>query len=184
MSHRTKLIIAAIFLVLIAIPAAYVIRTWHPTNPLRFRFSEVHPEADLKKGIRKITVTVENASDAPVQLYGASIEVPNSKGRAPERAGFCGPWSHSSIGGASRPVRFVVVPARGTTRITAELRTEYMTDGKSGRLQVTYHWMSVTKSKSAGLFKWIHGGSPQWLRSLSPDFKIKPDIAPLEGVAE
>lgn len=38
MRRRTKLIIIAFFLVLLAIPAAYVVLTWHVADPLRFRY--------------------------------------------------------------------------------------------------------------------------------------------------
>jgi hypothetical protein len=71
MSRRTKLLITALFLVLLAIPAAYVAVTWRTPNPLRFHIVAYHepssPEAWPEYG--KLDLMVENTSNLPVHFF-------------------------------------------------------------------------------------------------------------------
>ncbi|QIF01955.1 hypothetical protein [Roseimicrobium sp. ORNL1] len=67
MSRRTKLIILAVFLVLLAIPAAYVALTWSPKDPLRVRLisMDMPGEQDPFKQMT-MRMELENTSTVPI----------------------------------------------------------------------------------------------------------------------
>jgi hypothetical protein len=76
MSRRTKLIIAALFLVLLAIPVGYVILTWSTPDPLRFRMVSYEDLSDgASGGYRgKLNLMVENTSSVPVHIHSAIVQ--------------------------------------------------------------------------------------------------------------
>jgi hypothetical protein len=75
MSRRTKLIILAIFLALLAMPIWHVASNWNPPNPLRFRLlsKQSLPVKDGRKEVR-LEVEVLNTTTAPRYLYHAYVK--------------------------------------------------------------------------------------------------------------
>ena len=74
MSRRTKLIIFAVFLVLLAVPAAHVARIWSVHEPLRFRLVSqsgpvmvTTPSGDEEELRYEIEAT--NVTDVPIEIY-------------------------------------------------------------------------------------------------------------------
>jgi hypothetical protein len=75
MSRRTKIILTALFLVLLGIPAAYIVLTWRLENPLRFRVvGECLEHMPPYEGqLRVLTVEIENTSAATVGIRGCYL---------------------------------------------------------------------------------------------------------------
>jgi hypothetical protein len=71
MSRRTKLIITALFLVLLAIPVWHVASNWNPPNPLRFRL--VSREKDGNHSER-VVIEAINTSTAPRYIQSAVLK--------------------------------------------------------------------------------------------------------------
>jgi hypothetical protein len=68
MSQRTKIFIAALFLVLLGIPMLHIVFHWHPQNPLRFRVVGQHLETDAftDETIKDLEIEVLNTSSTPL----------------------------------------------------------------------------------------------------------------------
>jgi hypothetical protein len=76
MSRRTKLLITALFFVLLAIPAVYVILSWSPHEPWRARLVAVQDHQGGEK--KNLVVEVENTSSVPLCIYMATLDGPAS----------------------------------------------------------------------------------------------------------
>ena len=72
MSRRTKLIILALFLVLLAIPTAYLALTWSPDNPLRFRL--VSQKISVDDPFKHLSMQVEVQNTESVAIYLNEVE--------------------------------------------------------------------------------------------------------------
>ncbi|RBP36940.1 hypothetical protein DES53_11581 [Roseimicrobium gellanilyticum] len=70
MSRRSKLLITALFLVLLGIPIGYVLYGWNVPEPLRFRVvaHEVEPEVPVPETTHHLRIEVQNTSSVPVYL--------------------------------------------------------------------------------------------------------------------
>jgi hypothetical protein len=81
MSRRTNLIIAAIFLVLLAIPVAYIALTWSPKNPFRVRLisMEMPEEQDPFKAMT-MHMEVENTSSVSIHFGDAAFRARRKDG--------------------------------------------------------------------------------------------------------
>lgn len=75
MSRRTKLIITALFLVLLGIPSIYIPITWRPETPLRIHLVDIHEQNEIKEGQphRSVEIEVENTSMVPIHLGSITI---------------------------------------------------------------------------------------------------------------
>jgi hypothetical protein len=74
MSRRTKLIIVALFLVLLGIPVWHVGRNWNPPSPLRFRLVSQQSMQD-ESGFQweELEIEVLNTSTAPRRIEFISL---------------------------------------------------------------------------------------------------------------
>ncbi|RBP36969.1 hypothetical protein DES53_115110 [Roseimicrobium gellanilyticum] len=161
MSRRAKLIILAIFLVLLAIPAAYVALTWSPGNPLRFR---LEPDTSQKDGGTFI-IAIENTSATTVEfLYLWSS--------------FTGDLSPDSSGfrQMSSPM-FASIPPRSTHRTSLRV-TRAELDAYAGRHWVEYMWRSWVNAQAVQAVSWLREHSPASLHSYLPYPSSNINMAP------
>ena len=79
MSRRTKLLIAASFLVLLGIPVVYLVLTWSPVNPLEARLiSSPGPASASDSGDGIATpfiIEVKNTSPVPIHAFDSCVHL-------------------------------------------------------------------------------------------------------------
>ncbi|QIF01988.1 hypothetical protein [Roseimicrobium sp. ORNL1] len=84
MSRRTKLLITALFLVLLGILAVYLFQSWKPENPLRFQVVSVTsptPATGRQYHPYLLEFTVTNTSRVPMTLHFARPAFPHPTGK-------------------------------------------------------------------------------------------------------
>jgi hypothetical protein len=186
MSRRTKLIIVVIFLVLLAIPTAYVAISWRPTNPLQFRLKSIvaTPESERGSGLADlvIQVSIKNRSSFPMYFYGAMVSSPHAPVyRYGSPGSIMTEDLHSSGLGVTRPYRSeVAIPAHGEIEVTGILDPALMDSLQEDYIFVRGAWQSHTRSLAAYTMSWIRDYVPQWARDSIPDLNQIEETAPLE----
>jgi hypothetical protein len=149
MSRRTKLLITALFLVLLGIPTVYVALTWHAAEPFRFRYlgrGEVvmHPEDPFGDGpnvpMVPIFIEVQNTRSHPVYLGTGELALERGRGYMP-RIG---------LGWVEAPI-----PGHGTLRHEILVTPEAAQRVESEALEVTYEWATRTKVKAYECIWWL-----------------------------
>ncbi|MEZ0277254.1 MAG: hypothetical protein ACAH88_20245 [Roseimicrobium sp.] len=182
MSRRTKLIILAIFLVLLAIPAAYVICTWHPENPLRFHpveQVEIEPLGVAKD--RVFAVSVENTSHAPVRLV---LAFPSWRSRIHEGREDLGVIRPSYQEHDFRSDKeYLLIPPRTSRRCTVRVQLEDVTSFPSTEtgMQTSYYWYSDTRGHLVDACDWLREHAPRALHSVIPTFYLHGDETQLQS---
>ncbi|QIF01966.1 hypothetical protein [Roseimicrobium sp. ORNL1] len=185
MSRRTKLIITALFLVLLAIPVVYAVLTWRPQNPLRFRQlgeSVLRDETGKVYYSRKL-LEVRNISVAPVLCLSGtySWESPEGEGT------FFASWS---LGGSTIEERFI--PPGGAIQIELDppnlMPAEYSKhrqagEQRSGEGRVHYRWGSRVQASTSSACLWISEKLPESMWNLVPHLdpfedEIDMDLSP------
>ncbi|QIF01954.1 hypothetical protein [Roseimicrobium sp. ORNL1] len=181
MSRRTKLIILALFLVLLAIPAAYVALTWHPQNPLHFHLERIHQASELDhKGGRRLRIRVENSSHAEIHLFKVLMEEQGNSPDWVDHSGFINAESQREQG-IQVQEHAIIIPPRSTIHLTGYLRPELLSSAQQGRIAAHYYWNSQIIRKSERGMRWFNQHSPRMLRNLIflPEYLV--DEAPLES---
>ncbi|MEZ0275526.1 MAG: hypothetical protein ACAH88_11535 [Roseimicrobium sp.] len=69
MSRRTKLIITALFLVLLGIPTVYVVLSWRPRDPIQFRFVEQYVQGDENSVPTYYRIILEAVNVSPWSIH-------------------------------------------------------------------------------------------------------------------
>lgn len=162
MSRRTKYIIAALFLVLLTIPVVYLVLTWSPANPLRFRVEpSTYPDT-----AGDFQVVIENTSSVTVEVqhFWASFhdDLPPGAPRVSRRSG-C--WVEQSIApGASLRTSWIVPPLALQTH--------------KGAHWVEYHWRSHAQYTTQRIIDWLTNPLPAYLRHRVPSVPPNLDLAP------
>lgn len=143
MSRRAKLIIAAIFLALLSIPAIYLGLTWHPQSPLRFVVIPGEHSLMLLDNEVMMPLTIENTSRAPVHLFVASIFDPTHSGKD-DSLGVITPELQITSGINTSP-EYILIPARGQFSCIAMLDHKSYARLRDGSARVEYLWASRIK---------------------------------------
>jgi hypothetical protein len=167
MSRRSKLLITALFLVLLGIPAVYIALTWHAVDPFRFRYvgrgEVVMRSVDPFGGgpeypVVPISIEVQNISKHPAYLQsGYLIEAGQGRGAVLEDMDLC------HIMGT--------IPQHGTVRL------EYMVDPEEaqrierGTFEVSYEAVSATKREISD-FVYQTKRTAAWLFDLDVDYPV------------
>ena len=184
MSHRTKLIITTLFLVLLGIPTAYVALTWHPANPLRFRVVHIYPEwTDNPRASRMLCVAVENRSSAPVHLLFAKMREPGEIFDGNHPPGYIDPNSQVERVVIS-DTGDLVLPAKSVVHVTAFSRRDAIAAMQEGSLCLEYRWMSQIKRKASVASFWLREHSPEVLKQYVPGVYFGVNESPLEASVE
>jgi hypothetical protein len=172
MSRRAKLLLTALFLVLLGIPMVYLFLSWEPENPLRFRLLEekVVIDPDGKNCHAIVRMEVRNTSLAAVQFIWGTFTGESSAGEVIFQAAITD-----------------YIPSRGTIQMeissvdfltTADLRLVHPGEFhiKEGSMQ--YEWSSRSQA-------WA-GTACDWLRMRLPASLVRfvPGLATLEDVID
>jgi hypothetical protein len=163
MSRRTKLLITALFLVLLAIPVWHLVHTWHPANPLRFRQVgerlEKHPFGNGHD--HWIQMEVRNTSDATVKFLVGTFRESET------------PESSVDVIVASAAGRVlddaVSIPPGGAVEVNFQGRSTLSTrttmNLHAGKWQprqgsVNYGWVSGPQAQYLRAANWMHQKVP------------------------
>ncbi|QIF01970.1 hypothetical protein [Roseimicrobium sp. ORNL1] len=164
MSRRVKLIITALFLVLLAIPTVYVILTWSPPNPLRFRL--VGYEDPSRKGqfrdSGKLNMIVENTSSVPVYVVWATMK------RAGNPDSVADPFSQlREVYGPDDSDSMIIPPHTSLPCFCPVLQDEYPASAFEN-IELFYGWMSANRVKASQARIWLFLRVPEFVRPCIP----------------
>ncbi|MEZ0276097.1 MAG: hypothetical protein ACAH88_14410 [Roseimicrobium sp.] len=161
MSRRTKLILAALFLILLAIPAVYVILTWSTPNPLRFRVVgyEEPSRVGQFRDSGKLHMIVENTSGVPVHFEWATLKKGhNATGTSDP---FGGDWSVYGLDGRND---MIIPPYSSLPCFSTVPQDEYPASAFEN-IELFYTWMSGTRAKASEARNWLYLHAPEFVRS-------------------
>jgi hypothetical protein len=154
MSRRTKLITTALFLVLLAIPAAYVAFTWSPENPLRIRITSAGGNAPLTiqpLGYYVLPVEVKNTSSTPVNLVSLSPSLVLPFGTPLGDSAVELPFLLSELRRSG-----IVIPPHSTVPASLRILGKDLAQAeRTGCLWARYVWISGTKAEAIKFTEWI-----------------------------
>ncbi|QIF01964.1 hypothetical protein [Roseimicrobium sp. ORNL1] len=170
MSRRTKLIITALFLVLLVIPVVYVILSWNPHEPWRARLVAVQDHQGGEK--KEVVIEVENISSVPLCIYIATLDGP---GVPPEQS-FplllepLGPTAPSppELGGQYS----LHVPPREVQRLHVSVSMADLETVPASARSVDLLWASGTKHRTIAGLLWLQRHLP----SSSEDYVPFPSL--------
>jgi hypothetical protein len=152
MSRRTKLLIAALFLVLLSIPVGYILLTWSPANPLRFRL--IGPEPSAGQVVNETTwyeIEVRNTSCVDIQMFDTNVISLDPTGKPLRSIGTLQTRTTSPL----YYWGYTSVPAYGTIRsrtLIADQDIPYIT---AGDVRVNYNCVSQTRHLWMNVQRWI-----------------------------
>ncbi|RBP36976.1 hypothetical protein DES53_115117 [Roseimicrobium gellanilyticum] len=179
MSPRTKRIILAIFLVLLAIPVVYLALTWHPRNPWRIR--QVTAQVDSMRGVQVLEIELENTSSVPLHIYAAMLERTAAAGAHGPRGVILAPQGQplrlTGVGVLGQyPMR---APSHGVLRFEVPVR-DAAKDLASDELCVGCVWASNTKHYALMVCGWLEEKLPLRWKPLVPMPTFGKDSVPLK----
>jgi hypothetical protein len=162
MSRRAKLIIVAIFLALLSVPAVYLGLTWHPQNPLRFITTPgEHAPVALGSEVM-VPLTIENTSRAPIHLLVASFFDTSHTGKFDDSLGVITPELQINSGINTSP-EYILIPASGQFACIAMLDHASYARLRSGSAQIEYLWASRIKYQAIEALDHLRTSlSPAW----------------------
>jgi hypothetical protein len=185
MSRRTKLLITALFIVLLGIPLAYVALTWSPENPLRFSIvtQALPPAGDERPRERVLVVEVRNTSSVPVYLSDAKlVAFDASRGRRHvlvELEKFLlGPESMSNYDPFAP--RLAPIPPRSVRQTTVHMPTATADQFPHTNPTVEYVYLSKTKHRAFDLAEWLQVRVPLRFSGHVPTPRTDAASIPLE----
>lgn len=197
MSHRARLWFLALFLGLAVIPMAYLMLTWNPPDPLRFRLTRMPGQAHT--AIPLYEVEVVNTRGVPIRLHDgilwldqgdASSKATSSGALVPDRTPFFAQFDidatlhgWSSLPGSTGrqvkiargyrlyPTRVITIPSHGTRRIRIRVLEGTGLLPQDGQLRLRYIWISQPRHLTDRAISWLRRHAP----ALSPHL---PHITP------
>jgi hypothetical protein len=162
MSRRAKHIFAAIFLVLLSVPASYLGLTWHPESPLRFSAGTGGPAPVIVDGSVMVPLTIENTSRAPIHLFVATLFEPNRPSTSDENLGVITPELQILSGIPTSP-EYILIPARSQFSGIAMLDHGGYARLLGGSAQIEYLWASRIKYQAIEALDHLRTSlSPTW----------------------
>jgi hypothetical protein len=212
MSRRTKLAILALFLVLLAVPMAYIALTWNPDAALRFRVEYLAPPSEESASAdRKLRVSIENTSPAPIHFYGAGMTGESTQAVIPDpypskfmvirdlMSGIVAPQllQLDTPFDSEYPIivppflvfdtafgQALVVPAHSTVHVAAILPPKLVDSIPPRDIFVHYHWETHTRVTARNIVEWFRQHSPSWAERLLPRLLHRQDTTPLQGTTK
>lgn len=183
MPRRTKLLITAIFLVLLGIPVTYIALIWHPPNPLRFRVVEEsvekHPRGVSYHWMR---MELRNTSDVTVVFLSVTFYPERGHGAGmPHLFSKVGLWEYKPV----------VIPPGGTTEVDFDTRMKLSVDtiakiqagekpAREGSIE--YAWLSPPQVRFEEMETWLSGKLPASWRPYMPTLEPCTDTTDVEAV--
>ncbi|MEZ0276078.1 MAG: hypothetical protein ACAH88_14315 [Roseimicrobium sp.] len=183
MSRRTKLIIFAVFLVLLAVPAAHVARIWSVHEPLRFRLVSqsgpvmvTTPSGDEEELRYEIEAT--NVTDVPIEIYFVELmsrvlpELPEALFVLQGAAGTAQCLAPAYYG--------EVIQAHSTVKFTCHIRGPHPAIVPSVRPEIMYMFETRPRAGISDASAWLQRHLPESWGSMLPNFEPSFVNTPLE----
>lgn len=189
LSRRTKHILLA----LVAMPLLYIVFTWAPHEPLRFRVTEQHTPT-CGTAFTSVGIVIENTSATPVCLFKANLtEALTSNSEASDkplpattdasaRVGLFHPMEHPDRKMSDKR-SMVIIPGHSTIQVAALVEHAKVDAARSGHLQFQYEWMSDTRRRASTALQWLRARVPQSLQSTLPILTDNQNSCPLQAIA-
>ncbi|QIF01971.1 hypothetical protein [Roseimicrobium sp. ORNL1] len=176
MSRRIKIIITALFLVLLAIPAVHITLTWRPENPLRFHVvgERIEQMQHYKEKIRVLTLEVENTAATSIVLGYGYVEPAGEQDR-PRMLGMLG----CLINAKGRYDLPVTVGARQTVPCELMFEEDVPHDTPLKDVVVGYSWRSTSLKRVQDFSRWLHEHLPESIHRHVPFPRTPMDVQPL-----
>jgi hypothetical protein len=176
-SRRAKLLITALFLVLLAVPVVYACLFWSIEHPLRFRCVTVLPEEMVQRHSSHppepripFIFEVRNTKPYPVYFPGMSVRAHDPDSRLPGRdkpVGYLPRSVRDKSSWAAPSLYGQYLPAHGVTRFEALIRSEDAVELETGNIQIASYWASAPRKWVIDAQDWVHPRLPDKIR-LSP----------------
>jgi hypothetical protein len=193
MSRRTKLIITAIFLVLLGIPVVYTVLTWSIEPPLSFRCVAALPEEMLQwnsggppEPSTPFIIEVRNPSPYPVGFYTMAPRHHAPGGRLP--GGYylnisCRMWElqDKPLPGVST-VHGDFIPPNGVKRFKVLVRARDAALFEMGTVDIGYYWASRVRKMAVDVKEWALPKLPSYFNRGQVNVDPQYGSATLEGV--
>ncbi|RBP36981.1 hypothetical protein DES53_115122 [Roseimicrobium gellanilyticum] len=177
MSRRTKLLVAALFLVPFTILVVALFLTWSPANPLRIRMERLveTPEILRNDGYTYIEFTVENTS--PIPVYLISLRTAHSEETANLHEHLTYVTATQLDSDLRTHLSSGMIPAHSSVVFT-EL---WPKEGERVNESASYVWASAPKRTVIGILAWIHRHTPKSLQKhhLLPHVPPNVDVTPI-----
>lgn len=179
MSRRAKLLITALFLMLLmllAIPVVYTVLTWRPENPLRFhvvgeRIEQVPP---YEEKIRVLTLEVENTAPTSIVLGYGYVELAGVRNK---------PRILGMLGGLLEAKHAFDLPMTIGPRQTVPCELMFDEgvphDTLLEDVMVDYSWRSASLKRVQNFSLWLHEHLPESIHRHVPLPLTPMDVQPL-----
>ena len=202
MSRRARLGFLALFLGLTAIPMVYLILTWSPPDPLRFRLTRMPGQAHV--AIPLYEVEVVNSRGVPIRLRDGTLwldygSIWDSQPGAilPDRTPFFAQFDIAAAlhGGSSHPgstarvvtttgyrifpSHIITIPSHGMRRISIRVLEGPGLIPQDGQLRLRYIWISQPRHLTDQSISWLRTQVPALSRHL-PHFTPEDPTAIVE----
>ncbi|QIF01983.1 hypothetical protein [Roseimicrobium sp. ORNL1] len=166
MSRRAKLLITALFIVLLTVPVVYGCLFWSIEQPLRFRCITVLPEDTGKllislphEPVVPFIFEVQNTRPYPVYFQDMSILAYYPESPLPD--------GYLSMDYVTRSVRDKslwaapslygqYIPAHGVTRFEVLMRPKTVSEFETGKIKLVSFWASVPRRLAYDARNWVH----------------------------
>jgi hypothetical protein len=186
MSRRTKLIITAIFLVLLSIPAIHLARIWHPKNPLRFQLAE-HAEGwesdpPSVGTYTTIYIKVTNTSAASIYLDTAELMSDDTPPGENPSMGYLHLMlpkdleSHVKAGGE------LMIPPHGTLYADCRVHPQHMPALRATHrtgATVSSIWDTSSRLSFESACHWLRRHLPEAMRPTGREMSLRLNRSPL-----
>lgn len=174
MSRRTKLWIAAVFVLLMSGPIIYLSLAWSPENPLRFRV--VDPQAASQDAVFE----VENTTSFPMVLRGAEL------GRQDLRTMNLGDVRTRTQDPSLLNADGTSIELKGGQRIrvVANMSEAWHRDATEHGAKVEYYWCSAAEYWVTMRLEKVSIFVPERIWGFIPQPKLSRDTIPLEPFAK
>ncbi|RBP36961.1 hypothetical protein DES53_115102 [Roseimicrobium gellanilyticum] len=186
MSRRTKLIIAAIFLALLGIPAIHIVHVWHPENPLRFQMVEEVPwmwsDPPVATHFKTIFVKVTNISETPIYMASATLmRMQSALGQRPDigSINLMRPPEMERTFGAYDSLR---VPPHGSLYAMGYVPPEEvpaLREKETTGITMAYIWCAYPRLHLRKACEWLRIRLPEAFDPVIPEVEFGRDHSPL-----
>jgi hypothetical protein len=182
MSRRTKLWIAAVFVLLISGPIVYLALAWSPDNPLRFRVVDPHAAASADPSDRQnVVVEVENTSSFPLVFRGAELGQQDMRTMTMGEIDLLTRVQDPSLLDAEGNGMELIGGQR--IHVVANMSIAWHRDATKHGANVEYYWRSAAKNWVAMRFEEVRAFVPERIWEFIPQPELNKNFTPLEPFA-
>jgi hypothetical protein len=190
MSRRAKLLITALFLVLLGIPAVYTVLLWSIEQPLHYRYVTALPEEMLRgypnlppETCIPVVFEVQNTKSYPVYIANVSIQArpQDSSERVQYRPLFC--FLRSGLDESVVPTLYAKsIPAHSVIRFEVLMHPEAARALATEDVKIFSYLASPPRKWAMDVENWLRRSLPKLFRlGEDPLVPIQDSAASLKG---